>query len=101
MVTLEACPVCGSNEIGVAYSARSTRRLHDEALWPVYSCRTCSHGFMNPQPSWVELEEYYSAEYDAYEADHGSHAKQDAETVAIARKEGSFRHLPLPTGKSV
>jgi len=101
MVTLEACPVCGSKEISYAYSARPTRRLHNEALWSVYSCRTCSHGFMNPQPSWAELAEYYSADYDAYEADHGSQAKQDAETIALARKENSFRHIPLPTAKKV
>jgi hypothetical protein len=44
---------------------------------------------MNPQPSWEELADYYSAEYDPYAADHGSQAKRDAETVAIARKEGS------------
>jgi 2-polyprenyl-3-methyl-5-hydroxy-6-metoxy-1,4-benzoquinol methylase len=99
MIKLEACPICASDKIDHAYDGRTTRNRHDEALWPVYKCRTCSHGFMNPQPSWEELAGYYSAEYDPYAADHGSQAKQDAETVAIARKEGSFRHLRLPTGK--
>jgi 2-polyprenyl-3-methyl-5-hydroxy-6-metoxy-1,4-benzoquinol methylase len=99
MLELEACPVCESPRIAHAYKARTLRRPDDGREWQVFRCQDCQHAFINPQPSWQELSHYYTADYDPYTVDHGSQDMRDAETVALAHKEGSFRHLPLPEGK--
>ena len=52
MQQLSTCAVCGSEQIVFGYDAKTNRRPADAARWNVYTCRQCSHGFMNPQPSW-------------------------------------------------
>ncbi len=101
METLSHCAVCGSDQIEFVYDAKTNRRPDEAARWRVYSCRECGHGFMNPQPSWDELKAYYSEDYDPYIKDHGAEVLEDARAVATARATGSFRHLPLPSGKKV
>lgn len=100
MDTLTACPVCHSGEIGLRYSGRTTRNPSDPMQWRVSECRCCSLGFLNPRPSWEELEPYYSAQYAAYGHSHGAKASDD-EVVAEARRAGTFRHIPIPEGKRV
>ena len=101
MKQLTYCPVCNSGAIQFQYEGRTNRRPDDPATWRVFKCETCSHGFMNPQPSWEELAAYYVEDYDPYVKNHGSDAEDDAKTVAIAKQTGEFRHLPLPAGKRV
>ena len=55
-------------------------------------------GFLNPRPSWRELETYYSAQYAAYKPSHGASATDD-KVIAQARSTGRFRHIPIPEGK--
>lgn len=98
MRTLTHCPICSCDEIGAAYAAPSSRTPTDGTSWTVFRCGACSHGFMNPQPTFDELAPYYSADYEAYDARHGSES-DDEETLAAARKAGEFRHLPIPQGK--
>lgn len=76
------------------------RRYADNTTWSVDKCADCSHGFMNPQPSWEELAPYYSEAYPPYDPSHGSTA-DDEMVLARARAEGEFRHLPLPAGKKL
>jgi SAM-dependent methyltransferase len=53
---------------------------------------------MNPQPSWDDLQPYYSSAYDPYDPSHGSQGDDDRE-IEQAKRTGGFRHIPLPTGK--
>jgi hypothetical protein len=69
--TLAKCPVCGSGHFSLLYTAPTTRGV-DRRLWSVFECKSCSHQFMNPQPSWEELEAYYNHDYDPYDPMHGS-----------------------------
>ena len=94
----EDCPICRSTSIEYDYSAPTTRSGIDARMWTVWRCRHCTHGFMNPQPSWEELAPYYASSYDAYDPGHGSLA-DDETTVERARAEGKLRHIPLPTHK--
>jgi SAM-dependent methyltransferase len=66
----------------------------------VDECRDCGLGFLNPRPSWNELQEYYDEDYAAYEPSHGAAGDDDA-VIAQALQTGSFRHLPIPEGKKV
>jgi 2-polyprenyl-3-methyl-5-hydroxy-6-metoxy-1,4-benzoquinol methylase len=50
---------------------------------------------MNPQPSWQELEPYYSDSYGAYDPMHGS----DDREIEQAKRSGKFRHISVPMGK--
>src|SRR5579859_869017 len=70
----------------------------DKRQWPVAECSACGHQFVNPQPSWQELESYYNSAYDAYDPMHGSEASDDR-AVAEARRSGEIRHIPLPAGQ--
>jgi SAM-dependent methyltransferase len=53
---------------------------------------------MNPQPSWEELQPYYSDAYDPYDPMSGSQAGDEWQ-IEQARRSGKFRHIPVPTGK--
>lgn len=96
MKSLTTCPVCDSPRIAFAYTGHTNRNPADTTPWPVFRCDNCFHGFMNPQPEWSDLQAYYSESYEAYEADHGTEAINDAKTIENARETGRFRHLPLP-----
>lgn len=100
MDNLTACPVCLSPELRFRYSGRTTRNPSDPARWKVSECRSCGLGFLNPRPSWEELEPYYSAQYAAYGHSHGA-KYNDELTVVEARRTGTFRHIPIPEGKRV
>ena len=89
MLQLANCPVCNSTAIQGHYCARTTRAQIDSRMWSVWHCRNCTHGFMNPQPSWQELAPYYAGNYEAYDAEHGATDKID----------GKLRHIPVPTNK--
>ena len=101
MQILSKCAVCASEQIVFGYAAKTNRKPEDSSRWEVFTCRQCSHAFINPQPSWDELSSYYSEDYDPYIKDHGAEAREDALAVALARAAGSFRHLPIPYGKRV
>jgi 2-polyprenyl-3-methyl-5-hydroxy-6-metoxy-1,4-benzoquinol methylase len=94
---LVKCPVCSLMDFSFAYSAPTTRG-QDQRLWSVSECKGCSHQFMNPQPSWEELEFYYDKGYQPYDTMHGSQAEDDQE-IEAAKRSGTFRHIPVPTGK--
>ena len=100
METLSNCPICHSPDLGLRYSGRTTRDPCDRARWRVSECRCCGLGFLNPRPSWEELEPYYSARYAAYSRSHGAKA-DDHVVIAEARRTGTFRHIPIPDGKRV
>ena len=97
MKNLTKCPVCGSRQFSWAFTAPTTRGL-DQRQWSVSECKECGHQFMNPQPSWQELQPYYSGAYDAFDPMSGSQAGDDLE-IEQAKRSGKFRHIPVPTGK--
>jgi 2-polyprenyl-3-methyl-5-hydroxy-6-metoxy-1,4-benzoquinol methylase len=70
----------------------------DQRQWSVSECEDCGHQFINPQPSWDELKFYYNNTYNPYDPMHGSQSDDDRE-IELARKNGTFRHISLPTGK--
>jgi len=72
----------------------------DARQWNVDRCETCSHGFMNPQPSWDDLAAYYSDDYGPYDPAHGAVISDD-EVVAEARRSGEFRHLKIAPGDRI
>jgi 2-polyprenyl-3-methyl-5-hydroxy-6-metoxy-1,4-benzoquinol methylase len=94
---VSSCPICNSLAHSSVFAAPTTRG-QDSRLWKVSECTECGHQFMNPQPSWEELQPYYDEGYSAYDPNRDTGAN-DEETVTAAREAGSFRYLPLPTGK--
>lgn len=99
MQHLENCPVCGSDRISLLYEGRTTR-LTDDRHWTMFECSECTLEFLNPQPSWDDLQPYYSENYEAYEDSHGATASDD-EIIRQARSERTFRHRPIPEGKKL
>jgi SAM-dependent methyltransferase len=78
--------------------AARTSRGQDKTLWPVSEGASCDHQFMNPQPTWRELEQYYSYAYAPYDPMHGFSIDDDGE-VAEAKRTGFLRHIPIPFEK--
>ena len=97
MKTLTNCPVCCSTQFSLAFIAPTTRGL-DQRRWSVVECKVCGHQFMNPQPSWQELQPYYNNAYDPYDPMIGPQADDDRH-IQQAKQSGKFRHIPVPTGK--
>jgi len=96
MNNVEACPACKSPRVALSYIGRTMRKPEDLTNWHVWNCSDCGHGFINPQPSWDELQAYYDDAYDPYEDSHGVQAF-DAE-VAQARRTGKLRHVEIKPG---
>jgi 2-polyprenyl-3-methyl-5-hydroxy-6-metoxy-1,4-benzoquinol methylase len=92
------CPVCGSEKTGLAYEAMATR-VDEQKKWSIFSCDSCSHGFLYPQPTLKQLAHYYSASYDPYEVDHGIDSIE--KEVAIAKENNMFRHVRIVPGMNV
>ncbi len=92
---LDRCPLCGSLDFAPDFVAHCVRRA-DGREWHVVRCAACTISFLNPQPDWIELQAYYTADYDPYTADH-SIETLEAE-VAAARAKGEFRHIPIRPG---
>lgn len=98
---MDSCPICGSGEIGLRFNGFTNRNPADGKSWPVFECKFCQHGFINPQPSADVLNEYYSSSYRAYRPNHGSEDQDEAAIVAKAKAANEFRHIPVPAGKRV
>lgn len=96
MNKIEGCPACQSDKVALAYTGRTMRKPKDATNWSVWRCLECEHGFINPQPTWDELQAYYDDAYDPYEDSHGVEAF-DAE-VAEARRSGKLRHVEMRPG---
>lgn len=96
MKQLPACSVCGSQRIRHDLDASTTRGI-DRKVRRIDRCENCTHGFMNPQPSWDELRAYYTESYDPYDPLHASEAPDDV-VVEKARRDGEFRHVPIVPG---
>jgi 2-polyprenyl-3-methyl-5-hydroxy-6-metoxy-1,4-benzoquinol methylase len=96
MKSLSSCPVCESSKIALLYEGRTGRRPDDPARWPVFRCGGCSHAFVNPQPSWDELQPYYDAGYEPYESQHGVSDFRSA--LEEARRSGKLRHVAITPG---
>ena len=94
MKNIALCPVCGSSRIAWGYSAPSTQ-VQDRCVWSVWDCKTCSHQFINPQPSWEELKPYYECDYEPYDPMHGSEGSDELEAEQ-AMRTGTYRHIPVP-----
>src|SRR5205823_879899 len=94
MDTLIACPICDSPRIAFHYEGRTTRDPADSGRWRIDECRDCHLGFLNPRPSWDDLQSYYSVNYGTYSSDGDIE-----EMVRLAKERGEFRFLPIPTGK--
>jgi 2-polyprenyl-3-methyl-5-hydroxy-6-metoxy-1,4-benzoquinol methylase len=95
MKTLRRCPVCDSKAIGLSFTGSCERRP-DGKRWEVHKCHICGLGFLNPQPEWQDLQEYYGITYHPYQAEHGLSGFE--ETVEEARRTGGFRHIRITKG---
>ena len=95
MNRLTCCPICDSRNINYDFTGICERR-NNGSEWSIDRCDNCNHGFVNPQPSWEELQTYYDATYDPYESEHALDGFD--ETVAEARRSGEFRHIPIRPG---
>lgn len=100
MKSLAACPICESESWKRLYTGRTTRNECDPKRWQVAVCTQCQHCFLNPQPSWSDLGEYYHSGYQSYESTHGVGESLE-KAVESARMSGSYRHVSIHSGLKV
>lgn len=61
------CPVCSQNSFTELFSKKSSL----EETFTLVTCNSCNLVFINPQPSWEEVEKYYHDEYFTKRTDRG------------------------------
>ena len=64
MLTLRACPVCESANLRPLFEWEDRSR---DATWFMETCNACTVAFVNPQPTWEELQPYYTESYWPYQ----------------------------------
>lgn len=58
------CNICGQNNTEVLFKSRDKRtNTKDETLFSVVRCKNCGLVYVNPQPSYEELKEFYGENY--------------------------------------
>lgn len=60
MKILHKCDLCESEKLKVLYKVEDCNRGF-EGVFNLYKCKNCGLMFLNPQPTFKELEKYYSA----------------------------------------
>ena len=96
MQNLSQCPVCSSQDIHEVYVGRTTRDPHDSKRWLMNQCSACNLKFLNPQPTWSELQPYYSFKYPAY-----SRTLDEEDAVAKAEERREYRGIKILPGLSL
>ena len=100
MRKITECPICNSKAIDYVFTGRTTRNPRDSNVWKFFRCSQCDHGFLNPQPQWDELGDYYDAHYSEYDQSRG--LEQDIEsTIKAAREVGEYRHVKIHSGMRI
>ena len=66
--------------------------IPDNKLWQIYKCKSCDHGFVNPQPSFEELSDYYHAGYGPFAPDNEGNISEHANK---ANETGEHRHIKI------
>lgn len=97
MRELSSCPICNSTAWRNSYIGQTTRNPNDPSRWAVAQCLVCDHGFLNPQPTWDELDPYYNANYQPYHSSHGLTQSLES-TVAKAKSTGTYNHVAIRPG---
>ena len=97
MKTLQHCPICKSESILHDFHGRC-EKFPETQTWELYKCESCSHGFMNPQPDFEELSEYYTEEYGPY--DHENEGSIEP-LIEKAKKTGVHRDVKITPGMEI
>jgi predicted SAM-dependent methyltransferase len=98
MKALAACPICGS-PTGGARTVLDTKVSITGAGFHsrLVECRHCSHVFLNPQPTWEELEPFYVEGYTSYEPADEERLRLELQVTDVpGGKEVS--HIPVVPG---
>jgi 2-polyprenyl-3-methyl-5-hydroxy-6-metoxy-1,4-benzoquinol methylase len=70
-----ACILCGSYDAELLFVGRD--RIHNiPGEFNVVRCRTCSLVYLNPRPSWDELQKFYPVDYVGYNLEEASALKK-------------------------
>ena len=100
MKQITECPACGSKAIHYAFTGRTVRNPRDPNTWKLFRCSECDHGFLNPQPQWEDLGQYYNADYASYDQSQG--LTQDIEsTIEAAKNAREYRGVKIHSGMRI
>ena len=58
MITLKRCEICGCTDFKSLFKGRD-KLIGTPGIFTLVRCRRCGVEFLNPQPSYLELEKYY------------------------------------------
>lgn len=97
MKTLQNCPICKSQSIQHDFHGRC-EKFPETQTWELYKCDNCGHGFMNPQPDFEELSEYYTEEYGPYNHENGGEVEA---LIEKAKETGFHRNIRITSGMEI
>jgi SAM-dependent methyltransferase len=99
-----SCNFCGSSDARVRYALRDWL-THKDGTFTLVECQSCGLLYLNPQPTWEELETFYPDQYHAYsppsaspQAAHGSGVRKSL--LARIRNVGWHRRSQAVTARS-
>jgi 2-polyprenyl-3-methyl-5-hydroxy-6-metoxy-1,4-benzoquinol methylase len=97
MKRLQHCPICNSESIHHDFHGRC-EKFPETQTWELFRCENCNHGFMNPQPDFEELSEYYTEEYGPY--DHENEGPIEL-LIEEAKRTGTHRNVIITPGMEI
>ncbi len=81
------CNLCGSTRLTTVYEMPD-RRYYPDKFFTVVECDACGLGFVNPRPSFEEIQKYYPPEYyeEEFSRNRKHHLKRYAKEAAYLRE---------------
>lgn len=89
-----ACGLCGRDDTRLLFVGRD--RMHGRpGEFNVVQCRRCSLVYLNPRPTWDEMQKFYPVDYAGHGFRDGSHAKQLIRRGGLHKKRQLVRRRKL------
>lgn len=95
MLALRACPVCGSADLRPLFQWNDNSC---DTTFFVETCNACTVAFVNPQPTWEELQPYYTESYWPYQPPN---AEELASILKVALQTREYDRIKLNSSDSV
>jgi len=98
MIYLERCPVCSEPTDNTKKLLEQTSNMNQVSLdIQLVECISCKHVFLNPQPTWEDLEDHYEQGREMYDNERDIIIEK-IKKISNPNKVREFNHIPITKG---